>query len=261
MNHNFPKYNNINRYSCPIFQILPRPQFYGHNPNLKLPSDLFLLGCNFFVVEYEECDKDVSQWKVLIRRHGGEIEIIYGPRVTHVLCKTQQHGVVMQAIRDSKRCVTAYWLNDTIVLKQVLPPSQALHLPAPSTFGTKRPATKYIISISGYVGEERERIKKMVEESGAMLTVYFSRHNSILVCKNPEGSKYKCAKEWNIPVVNCAWLSDILQGNLSHMTQYDNQRYQPDADKIQPQQVMDSVDLNMYIEKSFGMCSIIFAFF
>lgn len=190
------------------------------------------------MVEYDDFDKEVSQWKVLIRRHGGEIESIYGSRVTHVLCKTQQHGVVMQAIRDSKRCVTAYWLNDTIVSKQVLPPSQALHLPAPSTFGTKRPATKYIISISGFEGEERERIKKMVEESGALLTVYFSRHNSILVCKKPEGNKYKFAKEWNIPVVNCAWLSDILQGNLSHMTQYDNQRYLTDTEKSQLQQVM-----------------------
>lgn len=189
------------------------------------------------MVEYEEFEKEIPQWKQLIRRHGGEIETIYGPRVTHVLCKTQQHGVVMQAIRDSKRCVTAYWLSDTIILKQVLPPSQALHLPAPSTFGTQRPATKYIISISGFEGDERERVKKMVYESGASLTMYLSRHNSLLICKTPEGNKYKSAKEWNIPVVNCAWLSDILQGNLSHMTQYDLQRYQPDMEKSQHQQV------------------------
>lgn len=180
----------------------------------------------------------MPQWKQLIRRHGGEIEAIYCPRVTHVLCKTQQHGVVMQAIRDSKRCVTAYWLNDTIILKQVLPPSQALHLPAPSTFGAQRPASKYIIAISGFSdADERERLKKMVDESGALFTSYLSRHNSLLICKRPDGSKYKCAKDWNIPVVNCAWLSDILQGNLSFMTQYDHQRYQPDTEKQQPQQV------------------------
>lgn len=28
----------------------PRAQFYGHNPNLKLPPDLFLLGCVFHIV-------------------------------------------------------------------------------------------------------------------------------------------------------------------------------------------------------------------
>lgn len=208
-------------------RALPKPQFYGHNPNLKLPPELFLLGCIFFIVEYEESDeKDVPQWKHLIRRHGGEIETLYVPRVTHVLCRTQRHGVVMQAIRDSKRCVTAYWLNDTVLLQQVLPPSQALHLPMPSTFGTQRPATKYIISITGFEGDERIRLKKMVEESGALLTPYFSRHNSVLICKKLDGNKYKRAKDWNIPVVNCVWLSDILQGNLSHMSQYDHQKYQ-----------------------------------
>lgn len=206
---------------------LPRPQFYGHNPNLKLPLELFLLGCIFYIVEYDEShEKSLPQWKELIEKHGGEIETFYCPRVTHVLCRTQRHGVVMQAIRDSKRCVTAYWLNDTMIRKQVLPPNQALHLPMPSTFGTQRPATKYIISTSGFEGDERIRIKQMVEESGAMFTAYLSRHNSVLVCKKPEGRKYKRAKDWNIPVVNTIWLSDILQGNLSQMSQYDSSKYQ-----------------------------------
>lgn len=206
---------------------LPRPQFYGHNPNLKLPPELFLLGCIFFIVEYDESHaKSLPQWKELIQKHGGEIESLYCPRVTHVLCRTQRHGVVMQAIRDSKRCVTAYWLNDTMLRKQVLPPNQALHLPMPSTFGTQRPATKYVIATSGFEGDERIRIKQMVEESGAIFTSYLSHSNSVLICKKPEGRKYKRAKDWNIPVVNTVWLSDILQGNLSQMSQHEQPKYQ-----------------------------------
>lgn len=206
---------------------LQRPQFYGHNPNLKLPPALFLLGCTFFIVEYDEvCEDMLPEWKELIQRHGGEIEQMYCPRVTHVLCRTQRHGVVMQAIRDSKRCVTAYWLNDTVLKKQVVPPWQALHLPMPSTFGTQRPATRHIIGISGFEGEERARIKNMIDESGAMLTTYLSRHNTVLICKRPEGPKYKRAKDWNIPVVNTVWLSDILLGNLSGMSQFETAKYQ-----------------------------------
>lgn len=206
---------------------LPRPQFYGHNPNLKLPPELFLVGCIFYIVEYNESHaSELPEWKKLIQRHGGEVETVYCPRVTHVLCRTQRHGVVMQAIRDSKRCVTAYWLNDTILRTQVQPPSEALHLPMPSTFGTQRPASKHIISISGFEGDERTRVKEMVEESGAALTLYFSRTNSVLICKKLEGNKYKRAKDWNTPVVNCVWISDILQGNLSHMSQYDQPKYQ-----------------------------------
>lgn len=206
---------------------LPRPQFYGHNPNLKLPADLFLLGCTFFIVEYDDsAENSVSSWMQLIRKHGGEIENFYCPRVTHVLCRTQRHGVVMQAIRDSKRCVTAYWLNDTIRKRQVLPPWQALHLPMPSTFGTQRPATRHIVSVSGFVAEERERIKHMVIESGAKLTPYMSKHNTVLICRRPEGAKYKRAKDWTMPVVNLVWLNDILLGNLSGMSQFELTKYQ-----------------------------------
>lgn len=206
----------------------PRPQFYGHNPNLpKLPQELFLLGCNFFIVEYDETHHaDLVVWKELIRKHGGEIETYYCPKVTHVLCRSQRHGVVMQAIRDTKRCVTAFWLNDTIVKKQLLPPEQALHLPAPATFGRQRPATRHIVGISGFEGEERQRIKKMVEETGAKLTSYFSKQNTVLVCKRLDGPKYKRAKDWTIPVVNASWLSDILMGNLSSMSNYDITKYQ-----------------------------------
>ncbi|KAJ6636356.1 PAX-interacting protein 1, partial [Pseudolycoriella hygida] len=75
-------------------------------------------------------------------------------------------------------------------------------------------------------GEERVRIKNMVDEAGAMLTTYLSRHNTVLICKKPEGPKYKRAKEWNIPVVNTAWLSDILLGNLSGMSQFETAKYQ-----------------------------------
>lgn len=207
----------------------PRPQFYGHNPNLpKLPPELFLLGCNFFIVEYDEthAGEDLVLWKELIRKHGGEIESFYCPRVTHVLCRSQRHGVVMQAIRDSKRCVTAHWLNDVVIKKQLLPPWQALHLPAPSTFGRQRPATRHIVGISGFEGDERKRVKKMVEETGAKLTTYFSKQNTVLVCKKLDGEKYKRAKDWGVPVVNATWLSDILMGNLSTMSNFDTAKYQ-----------------------------------
>lgn len=208
---------------------IQRPQYFGHNPNLKLPVDLFLLGCIFHIVEYDETHaKDLPDWKELIKKYGGAVEECYSGRVTHVLCRTQRHGVVMQAIRDSKRCVTAFWLSDVIGKKVFQPPWQALHLPTPATFGVQKPCTKQIMSITGFEAEERDRIKQMVIESGAKLTSYFSRHNSVLICKriNTENKKYKKAKEWGTPMVNAIWLSDILLGNLSQMSQHDNAKYQ-----------------------------------
>lgn len=84
----------------PPSAALPRTPFYGHNPNLKLPPDLFLLGCIFHVVEYgSDSSHTIKQWTEAVGRHGGEVELGYCARVTHVLAQTQKHGVVMQVLR------------------------------------------------------------------------------------------------------------------------------------------------------------------
>lgn len=181
------------------------------------------------IVEYDETDKEnIDDWRQSIKNHGGEIETLYNVKVTHVLCRTQKHGIVMQAIRDSKRCVTVYWLNDIILKKQVLPPWQAIHLPSSSVFGSIKPGLKHIITIMGFENEERERVKRMVEESGAKLTTYMNRQNTVMVCKRPDQShkKYIHAKEYNIPIVSVVWLSDLLLGNTSSISQFDSSKYQ-----------------------------------
>ena len=208
---------------------LNRAQFYGHNPNLKLPVDLFLLGCHFLIVEYDETNTDeLSTWRQVIINHGGDIESNYNLRVTHVLCRTQKHGIVMQAIRDNKRCVTVYWLNDIMLKKQVQPPWQAIHLPTPSVFGPTKPGSKHVITIMGFENEERERVKQMIKETGARLTSFMNRQNTIVISKKLDTvhKKYLRAKEFNIPLVNVVWLSDMLLGNTSTTAQYESPKYQ-----------------------------------
>ncbi|XP_028172650.1 PAX-interacting protein 1-like isoform X2 [Ostrinia furnacalis] len=205
----------------------PRAQFYGHNPNLKLPPDLFLLGCVFHIVEYQQSwgTERVARWAEAIVRRGGEVEAGYCARVTHVLCETQKHGVVMQALRDAKRCVTAYWLSDAMLRRGVAPPWQALHLP--SMYAARdRPARHHRCAISGWRDEERDRITFCVEHIGAKLTPYMTRDNTVLICKRAEGNKYRRAREWGIPVVTAAWLTDLLLGNMSALAQIENAKYQ-----------------------------------
>ncbi|ENN75011.1 hypothetical protein YQE_08327, partial [Dendroctonus ponderosae] len=199
--------------------------FYGHNPNLKLPPDLFLLGCIFVVVEVEDyLEEKLPGWQQKIEKYGGEIEKQYCNKVTHVLCETQKHGVVMQALRDLKRCVTIRWLNDVIKRKQVVPPWTALHLP--QIYLDITPASKHLISISGFEGSTRQVVKQMVMYIGAKCTSYFSKHNTLLICSKAEGKKFEHAKKWGTPVVNVQWLTDILLGNFTAMNQMENQAYQ-----------------------------------
>jgi len=72
------------------------------------------------VVEVEDyLEEKLPGWQQKIEKYGGEVEKQYCSKVTHVLCETQRHGVVMQALRDVKRCVTIRWLSDVIKRKQV----------------------------------------------------------------------------------------------------------------------------------------------
>lgn len=149
----------------------------------SVPPDLFLLGCIFVIVEYDvQSPKEVAEWKQVIEKHGGEVEPQYCARATHVLSITQKHPTVVQALREGKRCVTAYWLSDVVMKQQVLVPWHALHYPIPFSINDG-PCSKQIISISGFEGDERARVKFMLDSLGAKFTKYFSRHNTLLVCR------------------------------------------------------------------------------
>ncbi|CAH0713668.1 unnamed protein product, partial [Brenthis ino] len=214
-------------YAGAVRAAPPRAQFYGHNPNLKLPPDLFLLGCVFHIVEYQQSvgAERVSRWTDAIVRRGGEVEAGYCARVTHVLCETQRHGVVMQALRDAKRCVTAYWVADTLERRAVAPPWHALHLPALHA-RAERPAAHHRAALAGWRRDERRRLACCLRQLGARLTPYMSRDNTVLVAKRADGAKYRRARDWGVPVVGAAWLTDLLLGNMTALAQIENAKYQ-----------------------------------
>merc|ERR1719189_876421 len=69
---------------------MPRPMFHGHDAGTKLPSDLCLLGCIFFLCDYQDDPEDskyCDDWKKVIRQFGGEVVDTYHAGITHVLCK------------------------------------------------------------------------------------------------------------------------------------------------------------------------------
>lgn len=65
----------------------------------SVPPDLFLLGCIFVIVDYgSSMPEEVAMWHRVIASSGGEVETVYGPRVTHVLCETQKSATFLRVI-------------------------------------------------------------------------------------------------------------------------------------------------------------------
>jgi PAX-interacting protein 1 len=76
-----------------------------------VPPDLFLLGCIFMIVDYDSSmPEEVMMWKHIIASSGGEVETVYGPRVTHVLCETQKSATFQRVTSTMSSLSLAVYL-------------------------------------------------------------------------------------------------------------------------------------------------------
>jgi PAX-interacting protein 1 len=72
---------------------------------------------------------ELESWRHQIVNHGGEVENFYSSRITHVVCPHQRSSLAHLALREGRRLVSAFWLNDVLMKQRMLPPWQALHVP------------------------------------------------------------------------------------------------------------------------------------
>ncbi|ODN02623.1 PAX-interacting protein 1 [Orchesella cincta] len=211
-----------------------RTPFYGYEPSFKgasqtlsisvtiPPPNGFLIGCVFWSAQVI----DAPNWRHCILFYGGEIVNEYNPtRVTHVLCRSQKFPEFQQVLRDGKRLVTMHWLSDTCCRKVMAPPFYAMHLPPP--FNDEHlPLKGQSFSQTGFEGEDRERVIKMVMLLGANYTPFFTKLNHGLVAGRTEGAKFAKAREWKIAVVNIQFLNELLLGNISCLQIMHGPKYQ-----------------------------------
>nr|XP_014338373.1 PREDICTED: PAX-interacting protein 1 [Bos mutus] len=203
------------------------PASAGHDPAVEIPEEGFLLGCVFAIADYPEQMSDkqlLATWKRIIQAHGGAVDPTFSSRCTHLLCESQVSGLFAQAMKERKRCITAHWLNTVLKKKKLVPPHRALHFPVAFPPGGK-PCSQHIISVTGFVDNDRDDLKLMAYLAGAKYTGYLCRSNTVLICREPTGLKYEKAKEWRIPCVNAQWLGDILLGNFEALRQTQYGRY------------------------------------
>jgi hypothetical protein len=67
------------------------------------------------IVDYDSSmPEEVMMWQRIIASSGGEVETVYGPRVTHVLCETQKSATfqrVTSAIFFSRSYILTWFLT------------------------------------------------------------------------------------------------------------------------------------------------------
>lgn len=65
--------------------------------------------------------------------------------------------------------------------------------------------------MTGFIGEERSDLKYLIKACGARYSGALSKKdNTHLICRLPEGEKFKKALEWKICVANRRWLYDCV---------------------------------------------------
>ena len=94
-----------------------------------------LLGCIFYLKTFENyyTNDTLLEWHKMIESYGGKVVDNYESnmdQITHVLCPHRNSNIYKMALRDEKRIVTQFWLEDVLEEEKLKPPWRAYHFPS-----------------------------------------------------------------------------------------------------------------------------------
>jgi len=167
-------------------------------------------GCTIAVAN---CDAHVQQ-SILnnCKLLGAKICAEFTDACTHLITPLEQGKDYEKAIATGKcNIVSLQWYEDCMTAKQyVFPCKPSIHFPIRGAHGIEE-MRDLTISVTGFVGEERNDLKYLIKISGAKYSGTLSKkENTHLICNGADGEKYKKALEWEIHVVTKRWLLDCL---------------------------------------------------
>ncbi|XP_075683232.1 DNA topoisomerase 2-binding protein 1 [Rhinoderma darwinii] len=159
-----------------------------------------------FVEEDEACITD------LIKKNAGKV-LSAQKRIIADYAVVPLLGSEVEATVEE--VVTNAWLGMCIEQEKLLDPnSNSLLTPVAYVEGST-PLKDCVLSVSQFMGAERESLVYLAGLLGAKVQEFFVRKanpkkgmfaSTHLVLREPEGSKYEAAKKWNLPAVTMAWL-------------------------------------------------------
>ena len=223
----FKSHLQLSRYAAP--ETLSYELNYSvQDKHERIPSSQCLLGCIIYIDEQEYTatvqKQDLSSWSKTIRKNGALItDDANHSSLTHFVCAYRTSERFRQVCkRGNVRMVTAHWLNDVLQRKKLFVPNMAIHYPAlysPSE-PEKLPLAKHFVTMTGFEGLERARIRYMIRVLGGKYSGHLGKwHTHLIARESGSSEKYIKALEWSIPIVNGLWLSELFLGNTAALKQ------------------------------------------
>lgn len=202
--------------------------FDGLYFHLSLPSPLS--PDHAMILTYHNAERLIlSQGGVLLYKSGIQVLKKDTHRVTDKRCfyvhlsgtynekLTMKSDILLTQISMNKLCqivpVNPIWLLTCDTCQQFIETSSCADLFSPKLLPLKKlPDDNHlIISVSGFIGPQRQALKHLIIYLGAEYSESLSHRNTHLICLEESGAKYLKALEWKIKVVNVNWLIKVAE--------------------------------------------------
>ncbi|KAJ8658560.1 hypothetical protein O0I10_005600 [Lichtheimia ornata] len=201
----FPLHNAVFQY--PGFNYKDNKNFWPRDLEVSQP---YLKGhCFYFVHDYDYLALRTFDWEGRLKKAGAEIASSYNDKVTIVVVKYRDSPEYIQACRDGKMVASMWWVSNTLMRQRVEPPTRRL-LDYPMPRGAIPGMENMAIVISGYRGVARNFLRHLVHRCGCKFQAVIDSSVTHLIASS-HTSKYREAREANIPIVNHLWLEDCYQ--------------------------------------------------
>lgn len=165
-------------------------------------------GKNFVVLGFDE--EETAQLEAFITDRKGKISSGTKKNQTIDIAIVPLMGYPVEM--TVSEVLTNAWLQMCIEVEQFLP-YEDCWLARPIELPEEELLINCCISVSGYVGVERECITHLCQSLGAKCQDHFARRSgknvegsTHLIVNYPTGTKYNAAKKWGIPAVGKEWV-------------------------------------------------------
>ena len=141
---------------------------------------------------------------------GASVSETYHDQVTDVVVDYREGALYKRAELEQKAVGSSDWIRKIIQEKTWFDPKfNLIYYPIPQHH---IPAMKNaIVTVSGYTGQTRLNIAKMVMAVGATFTRYLTESHTHLISAFDNGDKYEKAAGWNVHIVNLVWIEEIYK--------------------------------------------------